>query len=193
MCTSHGLSHGGFSYTYVHWHHKPFHQQIASHRPPLWPLHTLHDRGEELWLEYHQKEESNFCRCRRWSLDLLSLPLSMLKMKPGRALTTGILSRFGLADILISMEESSGWLIISNIFCRQDHLMYTNSFVSPTGNWFPCVGQVCIKGNYFFSQDHLMYTNNFPLPSGCVGQVRCWGNWKIKTMDQNNQRQYQQQ
>ena len=95
--SSYGLSYGSFSYTYVKRHHKPFNQQTASHRPSLWPLHSLHDRGEELWLEYYQKGENNFFRCRRWSLDLLSLPLSMLKMKPGCALTTGILSQLGLA------------------------------------------------------------------------------------------------
>ena len=62
--SSHGLSYGGFSYTYVERHQQPFHRQIASHRPPLWPLHSLHHRGEELWLEDYQKEENNFFRCR---------------------------------------------------------------------------------------------------------------------------------
>ena len=108
------------SYTYVERHQQTFHQQIASHRPPLWPLHSLHDRGEELWLEYYQKEENNFFRCRRWSLDLLLLLLSMLKMKPGCALTIGILSPLGLADILILMEESLGWLCVGKIiWCIQ--------------------------------------------------------------------------
>ena len=174
---SHDLSYDSFSFIHVKRDHKPFHQQTASHRPPLWPLHSLYDRGEELWLEYYQKEENNFFRCRRWSLDLLSLPLSMLKMKPGRALTTGILSRLGLAHIYLYWWKK--------VRVRQDHLMYTNSFPSPSVNWFPCVGLVyCIMSDHFFRQDHLMYTNNFPQPSGCVGQVRYWGkfnNWSSTT------------